>query len=183
MPPSLRTPTSAAPLKLRYEQPSSVNHSTLRTPTSAAPLKQKRVGVSAEEGGFSPHSNECGSVEAWRVLRCTHVVARALRTPTSAAPLKPAVGPGAEDLVRALRTPTSAAPLKRHARPTSTRAAGALRTPTSAAPLKLTNGETRACERGGSPHSNECGSVEASFSPRHDGQEVGLSALQRVRLR
>src|SRR5690606_16934554 len=135
------------------------------THTSAAPLKL--VGPASVEGpgGASPHSHECGSVEA-RSPRRTPVVARkSLRTHTSAAPLKQVTADGVEVVLgdsphshecgsveastpsagrcptASLRTHTSAAPLKLpYSVVVFTSTIHSLRTHTSAAPLKLRSG-------------------------------------------
>ncbi len=183
----------------------------LRTLTSAAPLKRRAGEGQLSREGRSPHSHECGPVEAMEArpvcepappsLRtltsaaplkprsarfCAPMRARSLRTLTSAAPLKHGVSvnrftesvtlrtltsaaPLKREILarhrqpelRALRTLTSAAPLKRRARACGETPGRALRTLTSAAPLKPFGAILALCRQVASPHSHECGPVEA----------------------
>ena len=61
---ALRTHTSAAPLKPDLPMGGDRETEALRTHTSAAPLKHERRGLSGHVVQHSPHSHECGSVEA-----------------------------------------------------------------------------------------------------------------------
>ena len=64
---------------------------SLRTHTSAAPLKRRRWLHADSLVCCSPHSHECGSVEAVLVVYQLPLALGALRTHTSAAPLKHAL--------------------------------------------------------------------------------------------
>ncbi len=133
----LRTLTSAAPLKPRPSGLSPRCPCSLRTLTSAAPLKLVAREAIAEQFGASPHSHECGPVEAASPWWRSRAPAWSLRTLTSAAPLKRPGGRKHAGCRQPLRTLTSAAPLKRGLLPVVER-------------FVLL-----------SPHSHECGPVEA----------------------
>src|SRR5690606_32149610 len=66
---TLRTHTSAAPLKLRRGGSRVRLREPLRTHTSAAPLKLALGGAQADPLALSPHSHECGPVAARYRLR------------------------------------------------------------------------------------------------------------------
>ena len=132
----------------------------LRTPTSAAPLKRIHQPENKTMKWTSPHSHECGSVEARYHLRRQDATLDPLRTPTSAAPLKRSLRASRHE--RLCSSPHSHECGSVEAclalqRPTLRIAA--LRTPTSAAPLKLI-----------------AHAVAVPF-------QLSLSALPRVRLR
>ncbi len=157
-PPALRTHTSAAPLKRSGARARCCWRTSLRTHTSAAPLKRGRNG----RGGIclpsSPHSHECGSVEAGSPGSCS--------IPTTSSPHSHECGS-----VEANHSPLVLNP---HT---------PLRTHTSAAPLKLDAVQILVSNSTDSPHSHECGSVEAWLLLLPYEQEHLLSALTRVRLR
>src|SRR5690606_30888093 len=115
---------------------------SLRTHTSAAPLKRTLRRAALLERRTSPHSHECGSVEA--PSDDTTSALRSGSPHSHECGSVEACGPRSRVPARgtSLRTHTSAAPLKRRPMPVG--------------PLAPR----------GSPHSHECGSVEAPYHLR-----------------
>ena len=136
-PDSLRTLRSAAPLKHVIHRHYDLRRGSLRTLRSAAPLKLHDCPSLDRASLFSPHSPECGPVEA----------APAEQPPLTqlTSPHSPECGP-----VEAGRPP-----FRRTATPHS------LRTLRSAAPLKRARGTQSRAGDDHSPHSPECGPVAA----------------------
>ena len=79
---------SAAPLKLDWMLKASNAGPGLRTLMSAAPLKQRRERIQEARSPESPHSHECGPVEASMRAVGRAMMKKGLRTLMSAAPLK-----------------------------------------------------------------------------------------------
>ena len=180
--------------------------STLRTHTSAAPLKRSSGRGIVKKGARSPHSHECGSVEAaasaatsakpassphshecgsveayWPKMRFSSVPT--LRTHTSAAPLKP----------ECLAVLLQAAVCSPHSHECGSVEAAVMDT---FKPQIIHSPHSHECGSvearpmlpwqmisGFSPHSHECGSVEAPSARLHLSPIGVLSALTRVRLR
>ena len=137
-----------------------IDDGPLRTLRSAAPLKRGPRMDQLPSPNPSPHSPECGPVEARSHLRTMH---RRLFSPHSpeCGPVEATTrGPRISGCVP-LRTLRSAAPLKRSRWYYICPLLGALRTLRSAAPLKRSIALPSKLSRLASPHSPECGPVEA----------------------
>ena len=156
---------------------------SLRTHRSAAPLKHALLKLSPRHHVISPHSQECGSVEAQRPLPVRHRP-RPLRTHRSAAPLKRTIAAASSPWSPgSLRTHRSAAPLKQPMARWIHHRSDASPHSQECGSVEATSGGASLCGRVRSPHSQECGSVEASPSGRSPAAPGRLSALTGVRLR